>query len=173
MTQSVAPAPRTPAQAEQDAITDLLRQERYEEATVKWLQSPKQNELFDRLFVRIGPAYTHELSPLVLLSVAATVSASLDTNIGERLRWLEMCFARIPPTVRSPWVDHPVRDRADEECHLQDRDVREVLPKVMDVLIQRLERLYMSINESNPQDPVRGRIAPLVRTARDLMTSFV
>ena len=112
MTQSVAPAPRTPAQAEQDAITDLLRQSRFEEATVKWLQSPKQNELFDRLFVRIGPAYTitHPLSPLVLLSVAATVSASLDTNLGERLRWLEVCFARITPTVSSPCADNPVRD---------------------------------------------------------------
>jgi hypothetical protein len=38
----------------------------------------------------------------------------------------------------------------------------------MDVLIQRLERLYMCINESNPQDPVRAKIVPLTRLARDL-----
>lgn len=38
----------------------------------------------------------------------------------------------------------------------------------MDVLIQRLEGLYMAIAENTPHDPVLRKIPPLTRWARDL-----
>jgi hypothetical protein len=38
----------------------------------------------------------------------------------------------------------------------------------MDVLIQRLEALYMAIAESTPHDPVLRKIPPLTRWAKDL-----
>ncbi|KAI9840919.1 MAG: hypothetical protein M1838_003855 [Thelocarpon superellum] len=141
---------RTAEQEEQDSITAMMREERYEEATIQvtiWLQSNQQTELFDRFFVRFGPTYTQSLSPLVLLSVAATVSSSLQTYIKERLDWLEACFTSIDPA---------------------DADVREVLPRIMDVLIQRLEGLYMHIAETNALDPVLRKIPPLTRLAREL-----
>jgi len=51
---------------------------------------------------------------------------------------------------------------------VQDPDIREVAPKIMDILIQRLENLYMSIAENTPHDPILRKIPPLSRRAREL-----
>ncbi|KAI9842154.1 MAG: hypothetical protein M1837_007441 [Sclerophora amabilis] len=138
---------KTPEQEEHDTIVDLMRQGRYEEATIKWLQSERQAELFDSFFVRCGPEYVQTLSPLVLLSVAASITSSLETHVGERMNWLSSCFSSINAT---------------------DSDVRDVLPKIMDVLVQRLEGLYMRIAETNLQDPLLKKIPPLTRIAKEL-----
>ncbi|KAI9813909.1 MAG: hypothetical protein M1832_006056 [Thelocarpon impressellum] len=144
--QAVGPQ-KTPKQMELESVVALMEEGRYEEATIQWLQSSQQTELFDQFFARHGTAHLQFLSPLVSLSVAATVSATLQSNIRERLKWLEACFAHINPA---------------------DSDVREVLPRIMDVLIQRLEGLYMSIAETNVQEPLLRKIPPLTRRAREL-----
>jgi hypothetical protein len=38
----------------------------------------------------------------------------------------------------------------------------------MDILIQRLESLYMAIAENNPHNPILRKIPPLSRRAREL-----
>jgi hypothetical protein len=50
----------------------------------------------------------------------------------------------------------------------QDADIREVAPKIMDILIQRLDALYMSTAENNPQDHILRKIPPLSRRAQAL-----
>lgn len=114
---------------------------------MQWLQSPRQTQLFDNLFVRCNPAYIGSLTPLVALSVSAAVSSSLETNTAERLMWLDAVFASIDPT---------------------DPDIREVAPKIMDVLSSRLQAAYMQIAEKNPGDPVLRRISMLSRRAQEL-----
>lgn len=52
----------------------------------------------------------------------------------------------------------------------QDPDIREVAPKIMDILIQRLDGLYMSTAENDPQDRILRKIPPLSRRARALRT---
>ena len=70
----------------------------------QWLQSGHQVELFDQFFVRCSPAYLQHLSPLVALSVGAAVTSTLETNIMERLTWLETVFATIDPRVSQSQV---------------------------------------------------------------------
>ena len=66
---------------------------------LQWLQSNQQVALFDNLFIRCSPDYLENASPLVILSVGAAVTASLATNVMERLTWLEVVFRSIDPRV--------------------------------------------------------------------------
>ncbi|RAH78468.1 hypothetical protein BO86DRAFT_179744 [Aspergillus japonicus CBS 114.51] len=136
---------RTPEQIELQEIAQLMSQGHFEEGSVKWLQSTQQADLFDKLFVRMNPSYLTSLSPIVALSVGVAVTSSLQTNPMERLTWLEVVLQTVNP---------------------MDPDIREVAPKIMDILIQRLEALYMSVAETSPHDPIIRKIAPLSRRAR-------
>ncbi|KAA6410073.1 MAG: hypothetical protein FRX48_06687 [Lasallia pustulata] len=145
---TVSPPPaKSPQQEELEAISAVMTEGRYEEGTIQWLQSGHQVELFDQFFVRCSPAYLQHLSPLVALSVGAAVTATLETNIMERLTWLENVFATIDP---------------------KDPEIRDVVPSILDVLSQRLEGQYMRIAEIDPRDPVLRKIPPLTRRAREL-----
>lgn len=139
--------PRTVEEIELADITQLMHEGRYEEGSVKWLQSSQQADLFDNLFVRVNPTYLNTLSPIVSLSVGVAVTSSLQTNVSERLAWLEVVLQTV---------------------NLMDADIREVAPKIMDILIQRLDALYMSTAENNPQDYILRKIPPLSRRAQAL-----
>ncbi|KAJ9220714.1 hypothetical protein DTO027B5_2241 [Paecilomyces variotii] len=141
------PSARTPEEIELAEIAQLMNEGRYEEGSVKWLQSSQQADLFDNLFVRLNPAYLTGLSPIVSLSVGVAVTSSLETNLPERLSWLEVVLQTV---------------------NLHDPDIREVAPKIMDILIQRLESLYMAIAENDPHNPILRKIPPLSRRAREL-----
>ncbi|KAI9788385.1 MAG: hypothetical protein M1833_003012, partial [Piccolia ochrophora] len=142
-----AQAEQTPEQEELELIASTMREGRYEEATIRWLQSQQQVDLFDRFFIRFGPAYVQTLSQLVLLSVAASVTASFDTNVNERLDWVEACFSSL---------------------NFRDAEVRDVLPRIIDVLVQRLESLYMRLAQKSLQDPALRKIPGLTTLAREL-----
>ncbi|OJJ72983.1 hypothetical protein ASPBRDRAFT_42762 [Aspergillus brasiliensis CBS 101740] len=146
--QPAAPAvtdTRTPERVELEEIAELINAGRYEEGSVKWLQSSQQADLFDNLFVRLNPSYLTSLSPIVGLSVGVAVTSSLQTNVMQRLTWLEVVLQTVNPL---------------------DPDIRELVPRIMDILSQRLEALYMSVAETSPHDPIIRKIAPLSRRAR-------
>ena len=88
----VAPAVpvETPEDMELAEVAQLMSQGRFEEGSVKWLQSSQQADLFDNLFVRLNPSYLTGLSPIVALSVGVAVTSSLETNVMERLSWLDV-----------------------------------------------------------------------------------
>lgn len=129
------------------------------------MQSSQQADLFDNLFVRLNPAYLTGLSPIVALSVGVAVTTSLQTNVAERLSWLEVVLQTVNLRVSSFLA---AANLSSKLTTAQDPDIREVAPRIMDILVQRLESLYMSIAENNPHDPVLRRIPPLSRRARDL-----
>jgi len=141
--------PRTAEEIELADIAQLMHEGRFEEGSVKWLQSSQQANLFDNLFVRLNPTYLNTLSPIVSLSVGVAVTSSLQTHVSERLAWLEVVLQTV---------------------NLMDPDIREVAPKIMDILIQRLDGLYMSTAENNPQDHILRKIPPLSRRAQALRT---
>ncbi|KAL9119771.1 MAG: hypothetical protein Q9187_003675 [Circinaria calcarea] len=145
---SESPEPAaSPEQEELDRITSLMKEGRFEEGTIQWLQSNQQADLFDEFFIKCNPAYLKQCQALVTLSVGAAVTASLETNISERLEWLETVISTIDP---------------------RDPDIREVAPKIMDVLCQRLEGQFMRIAENDPRDPILRLIPPLTRRAREI-----
>lgn len=86
------------------------------------------------------------------LSVSAAVSSSFDTNVAQRLVWLETILSSINP---------------------KDPEITDVVPRIMEVLSQRLQGAYMQIadqDSSTPahSNPVLRRIAALVRRANEL-----
>ncbi|CAG8882980.1 unnamed protein product [Penicillium egyptiacum] len=155
--QAPAPAPvaspvaRSPEEIEMGDIVQLINTGHYEQGTIKWLQSNQQADLFDNFFVHISPAYLSRLSAIVMLSVAVAVTTTMQTNIGQRLQWLEVVLQNVNP---------------------RDTDLREVAPRILDIMSQRLNSLYMSVVERNPHDPILRLISPLARRARDLHTSL-
>ncbi|CAD6575433.1 MAG: hypothetical protein ASARMPREDX12_005182 [Alectoria sarmentosa] len=134
----------SPEQEELEAIATAMQEGNFEGATVMWLQSNQQVALFDNLFVRCNPSYLGQASPLVILSVGAAVTASLATNVMERLSWLETVFHSVNP---------------------RDPEIRDVAGRILEVLSQRLEGEYMRIAEEEPQNPALRKIPTLARQA--------
>ncbi|KAJ5090347.1 hypothetical protein N7532_009031 [Penicillium argentinense] len=168
----------TPEQAELAEIAELMRVNRFEDASVKWIRSNQQADLFDNYFIRVNPTYLERLPGVVLLSIGVAVTSSLSTNVQARLNWLKLVFrhltlrVRILNTVRPYWSP-PVVPFVDCQVlsnprTLQDADLREVLPDIMNILSERLNTLYLRIAERNPNDQTLRLIAPLARTAHDL-----
>lgn len=70
----------------------------YENAVIQWLQTRREQEFFANYFSKFNPEFIRELSPLLLLSLGATISVELEgeTNnesINQRIAWLEIIFA--------------------------------------------------------------------------------
>ncbi|EFR03409.1 hypothetical protein MGYG_06407 [Nannizzia gypsea CBS 118893] len=125
-------------------ISQLMEDGRYEEASIKWLQSSQQPDLFNNLFVKYNPSYLASLSPVVALSVSAAVSSSMDTHIMERLNWLQQVLRTV---------------------NISDPTISEIAPRIMEILIQRLEALFVSIAQKTPNDPILHRIPPITQWA--------
>ena len=88
--------PRNQGEIEDEEIAKLMDDGRYEEASIRWLQSSKPVELFDKLFVRFTPDYlATDVSPLVAFSVGITVGNSLSTNTARRLDWINAAFEAV------------------------------------------------------------------------------
>ena len=90
------PEQRSHEDIEIDEISQLMLDAKYEEGSVRWLQSPRQAELFDSIFVRYTPDFlVTDVSPLVAFSVAITVGAFFSTNIMRRLSWIGTAFQAV------------------------------------------------------------------------------
>ena len=74
---------------EAEEITNLLNGGKFEEASIRWLQSDRSVQLFDEVFVNYTPDYLdHAVSPLVAFSVGITVANSFEHNVHTRLDWI-------------------------------------------------------------------------------------
>ncbi|EME85587.1 uncharacterized protein MYCFIDRAFT_59767 [Pseudocercospora fijiensis CIRAD86] len=143
-------APEPPPEAEDEDVTrmtQMLMDGKFEEATIQWISSDRQADIFDKLFVRVKPSYLQSLSPLVALTVSAAITSSFDTYINERLDWLE---------------------RVLQQVNVQDADIMDVAPKIMDVLSQRLQGAYMAISEERPSDPLLKKISNINRSVQEV-----
>jgi hypothetical protein len=63
------------------------------------MHSDRKVELFDEVFLYVDPRFLNTLSPLLILSVAATVSEKLSAHLRERLHWVDLCLAAISMSV--------------------------------------------------------------------------
>lgn len=88
----------------------------------------------------MNPRYLERVSPLVMLSVSVAITASLETYVDQRLEWLGVVLSNID---------------------LNDSDMKDMAPKIMDVLSQRLQGMYMSVSERDPNEPALRRISQL------------
>lgn len=104
-----------------------------------------------------------------MLSVAVAVTSTLATNIGQRLHWLEVVLQNVDPRV---CTFSPSRSERLSNTGYQDTDLKEVAPRILDIMSQRLNNLYMGVVERNPHDPILRHIAPLARRARELIANL-
>jgi cell division protein FtsX len=91
--------PEEPTEVER--LTQMLRNAEYQQATIEWLQSANQAELFDNLFRFLNPLYLQQVSSLVALSVSAAITSSFETNVELRLEWLGTIVSNIDTSVSS------------------------------------------------------------------------
>ncbi|KAI8943740.1 hypothetical protein NX059_001720 [Plenodomus lindquistii] len=138
---------KSPEQLEVEAITELMSNGDFNQGTMQWLQSSRSAELFDEVFVRCNPNYLTQMSPLLILSTGAIVSGALESNVPERLNWLETVLRSINP---------------------HDPEVKDMIPRIMDVVNQRLTSKYFELNESSPGNPLLRRISALVQDGNEM-----
>ncbi|EXJ91463.1 hypothetical protein A1O3_00011 [Capronia epimyces CBS 606.96] len=148
--------PKTKEELELEEITQLMNEGRYEEGSIKWLQSSQPVELFDKLFIHFTPEYlATDVSPLIAFSIAVTVGNSLATNTARRLEWISAAFDAV--------------DLSDPEI----ADLAQHAPALLSSLIQKLESLYMAIAEHDPSDPAL-QIMPIVsKKAKDMRAALL
>lgn len=156
-TNSVAPSPqvtntpstsKTPLQMEVESITRMMDEGKYEQGTMAWLQSQYTSELFDQVLVKCNPAYLNQVSTLLALSTGAVVTEKLDTNLIARLVWLDAVLSNVNP---------------------RDPEIIDIVPRIMEVLNQRLTDTYIRLNESHPDrhDGLR-HISALINKVREI-----
>jgi len=167
--------PKSREELELDEITKLMEEGRYEEGSIRWLQSTQPVELFDNLFVRFTPEYlATDVSPLVAFSVAVTVANSLATNTPQRLEWISSAFdavdLRVRPLTSSESTSMQCTDsKQDPEI----ADLSQHAPALISSLIQKLESLYMTMAEHDPADPVLRTIPSIAKKARDMKAALL
>jgi hypothetical protein len=104
---SAQPSPIAPptkrksdAELELEEIGTMMNEGRYEEASIRWLQSKHQVALFDNLFVNYPSDYLRSaVSPLVAFSVGITVANSFQQNIAARLEWIYTALSTVDTRV--------------------------------------------------------------------------
>ncbi|KAL8712790.1 MAG: hypothetical protein Q9220_002998 [cf. Caloplaca sp. 1 TL-2023] len=139
---------KSPEQEALDSVEDLINDGRLEEGTIQWLQSEYQNFVFDGFLTRLDPSYLRHLSSLLNLSVGAAVTSNLETNLAERLTWLEIVFSTLKAN---------------------DQELRDIGPRIMELLRERLEAGFMHVSMVNPGEPALRRIPPLAHQAREFL----
>ncbi|KAF2097108.1 hypothetical protein NA57DRAFT_41647 [Rhizodiscina lignyota] len=134
-------------EVEMDEMRALLRQGQIEAAVSSWVQSPRQVQLFEAVLCRYNPVYVRNLPGLVAMSAAAAVTQPWEPNMHQRLAWLDNILISLDPT---------------------EADIRELTPRIMDIISQRLKSLYMQIANTNSTDPVLPHIYQLDRRTGEL-----
>jgi WD40 repeat protein len=89
-----APVEKTPAELEYEtmfnSISKAMAEGEYENAVIQWLQTQREQEFFKKYFCQFNPDFIRDLSPLLLLSLGATVSIDFEDDlIHQRIAWME------------------------------------------------------------------------------------
>lgn len=72
------------------SIEHAMQAGEYENAVIQWLQTRREQEFFERYFSKYTPNFTQELSPLLLLSLGATISMEFAGDyLHQKVAWLE------------------------------------------------------------------------------------
>jgi hypothetical protein len=163
--------PKSKQELEQEEIETMMNEGRYEEASIKWLQSQHPVKLFDNLFIRFTPEYlSTDVSALVAFTIAVTVSKNMDTNLERRLEWINAAMDAVDFRVSRYLCATVVpADR------FQDAEIAELsqhAPQLLDTLVAKLEGLYMRLAEDDSTNPVIKQIPPVARKVRGMRTAL-
>lgn len=150
--QAVRSPVKSAEELEADEMRALITNGSFEGAVGKWVQSSRQVYLFSEVLSRCNPQYVTSLSPLVALSATAALTQPLEPNMAERLAWLEAILEVINP---------------------RDGEIGELVPRIMEIVSQRLQSCYMQLAEKEDRSPLLKpllkRIVTINNRAQSLM----
>ncbi|TQS36091.1 hypothetical protein Golomagni_03468 [Golovinomyces magnicellulatus] len=131
----------------------------YENAVIQWLQTRREQEFFVNYFSKFSHEFVRGLSPLLLLSLGATISVEFEGDINndyinQRIAWLE--------TILTTFQAHITDGNMDDQ-------VQDISPKIMGIYCQRLEHLFMRISQISAHEPILQRISALVSAANRIV----
>ncbi|KAM3077393.1 hypothetical protein ACMFMG_006740 [Clarireedia jacksonii] len=139
-------------------IEEMMKEGKYEDAVVRWLQTGREQEFFARYFCRFSPKFIQELSPLLLLSLGAIITMELaDELMEQRLAWTETILGSFQLKMVNGYLDDQVAD---------------LVPKIMNIYIQRLEHLFMRVTNVSPQDMLLKKLSQMVTTANRILDLY-
>ncbi|KAH8657062.1 hypothetical protein BGZ60DRAFT_434716 [Tricladium varicosporioides] len=146
---------KTPQEIEYDemmkSISAAMNQGQFENAVIQWLQTRREQEFFANYFSKFNPSFVCNLSPLLLLSLGATITVDFDDPLlPQRITWLEM--------VVNTFYIRLINNDLEEQ-------VRDLIPKIMGIYIQRLEHTFMRVSNVDVGNPCLKRLSLLVAAA--------
>ncbi|CAL3966905.1 unnamed protein product [Diplocarpon coronariae] len=154
---------KTATELEYDAtvnsLTKAMQEGQYENAVVQWLQTRQEQLYFRSLFVNYDPVFLQSLSPLLLLSLGATISLDFTGDLlPQRISWMEVLVDSFQLHVNAGTVEPQVRD---------------LIPKIMGIFVQRIEHLFMRISQVAAHDPILKRLSLLVVSSNRILETGV
>ncbi|RKF73382.1 putative wd40 repeat-like protein [Golovinomyces cichoracearum] len=140
-------------------ISAAMNAGEYENAVIQWLQTRREQEFFVNYFSKFSHEFVRGLSPLLLLSLGATISVEFEGDINndyinQRIAWLE--------TILTTFQAHITDGNLDDQ-------VQGISPKIMGIYCQRLEHLFMRISQISAHEPILQRISALVSAANRIV----
>lgn len=131
-------------------VASFLERGEYEAGLIRWIQLPRQHDIFDEYIVKFDPQIVRDMPALVSLSVASVLAEQLDgPHLRERVTWVEL-------VLNSLYNSLP---------HVTDSAVRDVIPKIMNTFLERVEKLFMRINSRAPTDPMLQHLSSMTQMA--------
>ncbi|KAI1352800.1 hypothetical protein F5Y01DRAFT_278708 [Xylaria sp. FL0043] len=131
-------------------IASFMERGEYETGLIRWIQLPRQHDIFDEYIVKFDPQIVRDMPALVSLSVASVLAEQLDgPHLRERVTWVEL-------VLNSLYSSLP---------HITDPAVRDVVPKIMATFLERVEKLFMRISGRAPTDPMLPHLSNMTHIA--------
>ncbi|KAI0392686.1 hypothetical protein F5Y17DRAFT_459633 [Xylariaceae sp. FL0594] len=148
-------------------VASFMERGEYETGLVRWIQLPRQHEIFDEYIVKFDPQMMRDMPALVSLSVASVIAEQLDgPRLRERVNWIEIVLASLHASLPQVTVcSHPLPADDPRVNTLQDPAVRDVVPKIMGTFLERVEKLFMRISSRAPTDPILPHLSNMTHMA--------
>ncbi|KAI1188486.1 hypothetical protein F5B17DRAFT_395573 [Nemania serpens] len=133
------------------SVASFMERGEYETGLIRWIQLPRQHDIFDEYIVKFDPQIVQDMPALVSLSVASVLAEQLDgPHLRERVTWVEV-------VLNSLYSSLP---------HVTDPAVRDVIPKIMSTFLERVEKLFIRINGRAPTDPMLQHLSSMTQIAK-------
>lgn len=139
----------------------------FETGLIRWIQLPRQHDIFDEYLVKFDPQIVRDMPALVSLSVASVLAEQLDgPHLRERITWVELVLNSLYGSLPHVTVCNPKLPANNFHIDsLQDPAVREVIPKIMATFHERVEKLFIRISSRAPTDPMLAHLSSMTHLA--------
>ncbi|TGJ80105.1 hypothetical protein E0Z10_g8657 [Xylaria hypoxylon] len=148
-------------------IASFMERGEYETGLIRWIQLPRQHDIFDEYIVKFDPQIVRDMPALVSLSVASVLAEQLDgPHLRDRVTWVEIVLNSLYTSLPHVTVCNPPLSADDPRINsLQDPAVRDVVPKIMGTFLERVEKLFMRISSRAPTDPMLPHLSNMTHIA--------